>query len=359
MTLKSTAGAALLVAMATQLQAGSIDRSRLPLDLLFESGNVLQFSANKPMFDISSGPLGGTGSVFESYLTTGMAFRTELTDDLAFALFFNRPYGANGFYQNGTYAGYRIDWASEELAAVLVYDVTDNLSAYGGVRAVRSEVNLTLPAVLLAPASINYALNSGGDTGLGYLLGVSYSIPERGARVSLTYQSAVSHSFDSTEEFTFLGTTFGRTEVELPQSLRFDGEIALSSNTLLLGSATWSDYSNFDVAAPGFATLVVPGASVIDYQEDSITASIGLGHSLNDDWSIFGIVDSTFADSEPTALRPFDGNRSLTLGAIFARGQFRLTGGARYTSFNDATVLGADFSGDYAITPFLTIDHFF
>ena len=93
MTLKSTAGAALLVAMATQLQAGSIDRSRLPLDLLFESGNVLQFSANMPMPDVSSGPLGGTGTVFESYLTTGMAFRTELTDDLAFALFFNRPYG--------------------------------------------------------------------------------------------------------------------------------------------------------------------------------------------------------------------------------------------------------------------------
>lgn len=354
MTLKSTAGAALLVAMATQLQAGSLDRSRLPLDLLFESGNVLQFSANMPMPDVSSGPLGGTGTVFESYLTTGMAFRTELTDDLAFALFFNRPYGANGFYQNGPLAGYRIDWASEELAAVLVYDVTDNLSAYGGVRAVRSEVNLTLPAAIVPP--VGYALNSGGDTGLGYLLGVSYSIPERGARVSLTYQSAVSHSFDSTE---FGTTSFGPTEVELPQSLRFDGEIALSSNTLLLGSATWSDYSNFDVAAPGFATLVVPGASVIDYQEDSITASIGLGHSLNDDWSIFGIVDSTFADSEPTALRPFDGNRSLTLGAIFARGQFRLTGGARYTSFNDATVLGADFSGDYAITPFLTIDHFF
>lgn len=354
MTLKSTAGAALLVAMATQLQAGTIDRSRLPLDLLFESGNVLQFSANMPMPDVSSGPLGGTGTVFESYLTTGMAFRTELTDDLAFALFFNRPYGANGFYQNGPLAGYRIDWASEELAAVLVYDVTDNLSVYGGVRAVRSEVNLTLPAAIVPP--VGYALNSGGDTGLGYLLGVSYSIPERGARVSLTYQSAVSHSFDSTE---FGTTAFGPTEVELPQSLRFDGEIALSSNTLLFGSATWSDYSNFDVAAPGFTTLVVPGASVIDYQEDSITASIGLGHSLNDDWSIFGIVDWTFADSEPTALRPFDGNRSLTLGAIFERGQFRLTGGARYTSFNDATVLGADFSGDYAITPFLTIDHFF
>jgi len=354
LTLKSTAGAALLVAMATQLQAGSIDRSRLPLDLLFENGNVLQFSANKPMFDISSGPLGGTGSVFESYLTTGMAFRTELTDDLAFALFFNRPYGANGFYQNGPYAGYRIDWASEELAAVLVYDVTDNLSAYGGVRAVRSKVNLTLPAAIVPP--VGYALNSGGDTGLGYLLGVSYSIPERGARVSLTYQSAVSHSFDSTE---FGTTAFGPTKVELPQSLRFDGEIALSSNTLLFGSATWNDYSNFDVAAPGFARLVVPGASVIDYKEDSNTASIGLGRSLNDDWSIFGIVGSTFADSEPTALRPYDGSRSLTLGAIFERGQFRLTGGALYTSFNDATVLGAGFSGDYAITPFLTIDHFF
>jgi long-subunit fatty acid transport protein len=58
-----------------------------------------------------------------------------------------------------------------------------------------------------------YALNTGTDTGFGYLLGVSFIVPERGARVTLTYNSPVKHSFDSTE---FGLTAFGPTELKLP-----------------------------------------------------------------------------------------------------------------------------------------------
>ena len=162
----------------------------------------------------------------------------------------------------------------------------------------------------------------------------------------------------------FGSTALGETEAALPQYLKMDGEIALSSNTLLFGSVKWSDYSNFDVAAPGFSTFVVPGSSVIDYEEDNINVSIGLGRSINDEWSVFGILEAQLSDGEQTALRPYDGSQAVTLGARYSSGQFEVTAGAQYRQFGDSIVSSsivgsATFSGNHAVSPFVTVGYSF
>ena len=349
MKLKITTSAAILGALTSPALAGSLERNNMPVDLLFDSGNVLQFSYTAPRPNLSAAPFGSTGSVLNDFSTLGFAFKTDLNDDLAIGVFFNQPFGADNGYESGPVAGYAIDFVSNEIAVVLSYQMNPNLSFHGGLRAVQSELNLSVP-----PAG-GYTLQSGSDTGFGYLLGASYVVPERGARMTLTYQSSVKHTFDSTE---FGSTAFGETEAELPQSLKLDGEIALSSNTLLFGSVKWSDYSNFDVAAPGFSALVAPG-SVIDYQEDNINVSIGLGRSINDEWSVFGILDAQLSDGEQTALRPYDGSQAVTLGARYSSGQFEVTAGAQYRQLGDSIVSGATFSGNHAVSPFVTVGYSF
>ena len=349
MKLKITTSAAILGALTSPALAGSLERNNMPVDLLFDSGNVLQFSYTAPSPNMSAAPFGSTGSVFNDFSTLGFAFKTDLNDDLAIGVFFNQPFGADNGYESGPVAGYAIDFVSNEIAVVLSYQMNPNLSFHGGLRAVQSELDLSLP-----PAG-GYTLQSGSDTGFGFLLGASYVVPERGARITLTYQSSVKHTFDSTE---FGSTAFGETEAELPQSLKLDGEIALSSNTLLFGSVKWSDYSNFDVAAPGFSALVAPG-SVIDYQEDNINVSIGLGRSINDEWSVFGILEAQLADGEQTELRPYDGSQAVTLGARYSSGQFEVTAGAQYRQLGDSIVSGATFSGNDAVSPFLTVAYSF
>ena len=348
MKLKITTSAAILGALTSPALAGSLERNNMPVDLLFDSGNVLQFSYTAPRPNLSAAPFGSTGSVLNDFSTLGFAFKTDLSDDLAMGVFFNQPFGADNGYESGTLAGYAIDFVSNEIAVVLSYQMNPNLSFHGGLRSVQSELDLSMPPY-------GYTLQSGSDTGFGYLLGASYVVPERGARMTLTYQSSVKHTFDSTE---FGSTAFGETEAELPQSLKLDGEIALSSNTLLFGSAKWSDYSNFDVAAPGFSALVAPG-SVIDYQEDNINVSIGLGRSINDEWSVFGVLDAQLSDGEQTELRPYDGSQAVTLGARYSSGQFEVTAGAQYRQFGDSIVSGATFSGNHAVSPFVTVGYSF
>ena len=151
---------------------------------------------------------------------------------------------------------------------------------------------------------------------------------------------------------------FGKTEATMPQSVALDGRMALNSNTLVFGGLKWADYSEFDVAAPGFASLVAPG-SVIDYTTDSITANIGFGRKINDEWSIFGILDWTKKDDKASSLRPYDGAIGLALGANYETGQVKVTGGVQYKKFGDANTGIATYEGSTAVTPFLQIGYSF
>ena len=354
MKMKVAAAAAVLGTLTIPVQAGSLERNNMPVELLFEPGNLLQFSYTGPRPDLSAEPFGSTGSVFDDFSTFGFVYKTDLNDAVALGLFFNQPFGANNGYGDGPLAGYAIDFQTSEVAAVLSYQLNSNLSLHGGLRSVQSELDLTLHAALGIPGG--YAFKSGDDRAFGYLLGASFEVPERGARVTLTYQSAVKHTFESTE---FGTDAFGETDATLPQSVKIDGEIALNSDTLLLGGVKWSDYSAFDVAAPGFATLVSPGKSVIDYMEDNIIVNVGLGRSINDEWSVFGVLDVQLEDDEQTSLRPYNGSRALTVGAIYESGQYKVTAGAQYRQFNDTVVNGSEFSDNTAFSPFLRASYSF
>ena len=58
--------AALVATMAGPVAAESLDRNALPVSLLFERGNVLQFSMTAPRPNVSAAPVGSTGSVLDS-----------------------------------------------------------------------------------------------------------------------------------------------------------------------------------------------------------------------------------------------------------------------------------------------------
>ncbi|WP_439104429.1 OmpP1/FadL family transporter [Celeribacter marinus] len=349
MKLKLLTSAAIFGALAAPALAGSLERNNIPVELLFDSGNVVKLSYTAPRPNLSAAPFGSTGSVLNDFSTLGFAFKTDVNDDLALGVFLNQPFGADNGYASGGFEGYAIDFVSNEVAVVLSYQLNDNLSVHGGLRAVKSELDLAVP---FAP----YALNTGTDNGIGYLLGASYLIPERGARLTLTYNSSVQHDFDSKTTFEaapdFVVTVPTQSEAKLPQSLKLDGEIALNSKTLLFGSVKWSDYSNFDIG-------------LIDYKEDNINVSVGLGRSINDEWSVFGVLEAQLKDGEETALRPYDGSQALTLGARYSSGQYEVTAGVQYRQFGDAAV-GVDgvvgpqpFGGNSAVSPFLTLAYSF
>ncbi len=63
---------------------------------------------------------------------------------------------------------------------------------------------------------------------------------------------------------------------------------AISKSTLVFGSIRWVDWSEFQVAPPGY--MHATGGDLLSYSEDTVAYEIGLGQKLNNTWSIAGTL---------------------------------------------------------------------
>ena len=73
---------------AVGAHAGGLDRSGQPIGIIFEEGNVLQFSASfsNPSVDGVDFAAASTGNVAQSFQTYGLAIKYQFNDQLSFAV---------------------------------------------------------------------------------------------------------------------------------------------------------------------------------------------------------------------------------------------------------------------------------
>lgn len=323
-----------LLASTAIVQAGGIDRSGQSINALFESGRYMEFSLGSISPDTSGTSVAGLGSrnsgnVTESYLQFGAAYKADINDRLSYALIYDQPFGADVDYPTGTgyyAAGAQADLESHALTGLLRYRMNDNFSVHGGVRV------QTIEAVAAVPFVGGYTVNGERDTGVGYVAGVAYERPDIAMRVALTYNSKIKHDVATTE----FGAAMSTTEIETPQSVNLDFQTGIAADTLLFGGVRWVDWSDFDISPAAYATAT-GGASLVSYEDDVFTYSLGVGRKLNDNWSVSASVgyeksNGGFASN----LGPTDGNKSLALAAIYTRDNMKVTTGIRYVNIGDA-----------------------
>ncbi|MBS1303638.1 hypothetical protein [Loktanella sp. SALINAS62] len=156
MKLSLTTGAALL--LTTAASAGGIDRTLNNYAVLFEDGNYTELSfafvrpdvsgdypVNRPAFDG-----GSTGTMSEDFNTAAFSLKYALNDKFDLGMFVNQPFGANASYPDGPYQGLSAEWDSNQIALVLKYQATPNVSVYGGLRSIESRANIVIPNRLVA-----------------------------------------------------------------------------------------------------------------------------------------------------------------------------------------------------------------
>ncbi|MFN3663699.1 OmpP1/FadL family transporter [Yoonia sp.] len=344
-----TVGAALMLT-TSMAHAGGIERAVPSMAFLFEDGNYLELSfgyvspnvsgtqqiAVPPMLEIS--PAGASsGNVSESYSLTSFSYKNQVNDQMAIALIIDQPYGADVNYAADTdYAyggglsplfptanGSTASIDSIAYTALLSYKMPNNVTVYGGPRAVRTEGQVAL--------FNGYTMETSRETDFGYVVGAGWERPDIAARVSLTYHSAVTHDFRSEENG--VATSFSST---IPQSLTLEGQTGIAADTLLFGSIRWVEWSEFDITPPGFASG--PGnPSLVDYEDDVITYNLGVGRRFSDEWS--GAVTAGYEASNggfAGNLGPTDGSTSLGVAATYTMGDIRITGGVRHIWIGDA-----------------------
>jgi long-subunit fatty acid transport protein len=360
----ATLGAAALTAGAAQ--AGGIDRTGQSTSILFEKGNYAEFSFSHVSPSISGVGAGtgaslatptpgqASGDMAANYNQIAGGLKYQFNDRLSAALIVDQPFGADVYYPAGTTYFARGSTASIDTMAMtglLKYTTASNVSVYGGLK------YQTMSAVASVPFIKSYTGKAERDGGYGYVVGAAYEKPEIALRVALTYSSKVKHDFAVVETSTQAGLTSlaSTMQVETPQSLNLEFQSGVAKDTLVFGSVRWVDWSNFKIAPKIYNTLT-GGGSLVSYDHDTITYTLGVGRKLNDNWAVSASLGYEKAHGGFSAnLGPHDGKKSLTLAAIYTRDNMKITGGLSYTKIGDAqttlnnTVTAANFNDNHAV----------
>jgi long-subunit fatty acid transport protein len=340
--------AAALAAAATTAQAGGIERSTQSVAILFEQGSYAELGFGYLSPDVSGtqgntiGPFqAGTpsGDMLPSYTTYSLGYKTDLNEDLSLAIILDEPIGADVDYPGtfgtpGSYAlaGTTAELNSTALTAFLKYKFENNVSLYGGLRYETVQGDVSIP---LVGAPQGYDLSTNTDGQWGYVVGVAWEKPEIGARVALTYNSAITHTLDSDETLgpLALDSSF---ETEVPQSVNLEFQTGIAEDTLLFGSIRWVDWSEFDIAPPLYTSVV--GTPLVNYAEDRVTYNLGIGRKFSEQWSGAASIGYEAADGQLTGnLGPYDGFTSFALAATYTMDQVKVSAGVRYFDIGDAT----------------------
>lgn len=321
-----------LTIAAGMANAGALERGKpLGADILFESGNLVEFSirAVSPTVSGVSSTATSSGDVTHGYTQMSVAFRQEMTSKFTAALVFEQPYGANTKYPTSTYplTGTEATAAANSITFLGKYKLTDNVSIFGGPRLQTFNAQASIPGVG------GYTATTETDTGYGYVVGAAYEIPEIKLRASLTYASEITHENPTVEAGPAPGSSI--TTTTLPQSLTFDVQSGIAKDTLAFGSVHWVNWDGFAISPAGY--VATTGGPLVSYSDDRILYTVGLGRRFNDTWSgaITAGYEPSVGGTSPN-LSPIDGLASLGVGLTYTAGDIKISGGASYIWVGDA-----------------------
>lgn len=293
---------------------------------------------------------GSTGNMLNDRWTFSGAWKDDITDRLSYALIFDQPLVADTSFGAGTfpfptslYGGSSADLKTYQFTGALAYEVTPNVTVYGGVRAQQIDASAALSFVF------DYSVEAKKKWAWGYLVGASYQLPEYALRVALTYYSKISYDLDTTESSLVTGTRQTSTDVETPQSASLEFQTGINPKTLVFGSVRWVDWSEFQIAPPDYEVainaLIGQTRPLVDYDEDWWTYTLGVGRQLTD--QLAGSLSISWEPSvggEMTTLGPYDGRTVGTAALTYEVGQLEITGGLSYGVLGDTyNVLRTDF----------------
>ncbi|MFU1476899.1 hypothetical protein ACM25N_03995 [Roseovarius sp. C7] len=347
--LVSAACAATVAAGAAH--AGGIERRGDPSQILFEEGNqYLEFSVTHVAPNVSgtdtTGGFGPTGNITKSYQNWAFGYKNEINDKITFAFVVDEPVGADVSYDTAGafFSGSNASVNSIAATAMMKYQFTDRISAYGGLKL--QGLSGTIQVISPGTAPSPYNLNVDKDYQFGYLLGAAYEVPEIAMRVALTYESEIEHEFRDNA-----GNPF---KVKTPQSVTLNAQSGIAANTLLFGSIRWREWTEFAVAPGDFFSLV-PGVGAVNTPiangtSDVWTYTLGVGRKFSDKWSgAFSLGYEKDNGDVVGNLSGTDGYWSYGVAAIYQGEGYKITTGVRYIDIGSANTSVASFSGNDAV----------
>ncbi|MNY88968.1 Outer membrane protein transport protein (OMPP1/FadL/TodX) [compost metagenome] len=368
----------------TSVFAAGLDRSGQSISAFLQPGNYFEAGISILDPEVKGKDISGnkTGDMASDYYFPHAALKIQATDHFSVGLIYDQPFGADAEYSgNNTFVenrpvpfqgGTSVTVDTQNLNLIFGYQPNENWNLYAG--AVYQTVDGT---VLLRGTTYSvfngYDFRTGEDESVGWLAGVAYQIPEIALKASVTYRSEIEHKMTADENFgaagfitgpasalnpvmTALNASSGETKLTTPQSVNIDFQTGIMANTVAFANLRWVDWSNFKVQPYNFAKLSQVlgqsglvankpnGFNLIDYKEDQISATVGVGRKFNERWG--GNVSvgwDSGAGNPVTTLGPTEGFWSVGTGVRFSPAENYFIGaGVKYFWLGDAdAVTGA------------------
>lgn len=337
-----TAGAALLMTTTTAT-AGGLDRSGQSIGAIFEDGDYAELSFGNVSPNVSGTVGAGTvqsGNMTVDYFQLGMAYKTQLSDQLSLALIYDQPFGADVDYAT---AGYPLNGGgvvadsgatveSDGVTMLARYEISPSFSVHGGLRYVQAEGYYSFNQV--PPAGYQSTYSKDGD--FGYVIGGAYERDDIALRLAVTYSSGIDLELD--------GSVSGNTlTANLPESVNIDFQTGIAADTLLFGSVRYVAWDGFALVDSNDPT---GQGNILSYDDDVYTYNIGVGRRITDNFAASFAIGYEKSTGETTGqLGPTDGYISYQIGGAYTMDNgVEISGGVRYVDLGDA-VTSAPFNG--------------
>ena len=404
MKLKKLTTALILATLpATGVFAAALDRSGQSIAAFLQPGNY--FEAGISVLDPNvSGKLqnnwtpGGTaaplapnyrgtsvGEMADDYYFPSAALKLQLTDHFSFGLIYDQPFGAEATYSTDTYlhpvAGgvfhngtesTNVEVKSQNISMLFGFQPTANWNIYAGpvYQTVKGNVQLRGLAYGSTTALGQYNANMKEDNSIGWLAGFAYQIPDIALKASLTYRSDIDHELDTHEygRSDILGVTLPgspaalttydlqtSTKISTPQSVNLDFQTGIMADTVAFANVRWVNWKEFSIRQEQFgkvsqklgaagATPDNPnGFDIVAYTDDQISATVGVGRKLNDQWAgNISVGYDTGAGNPISTLGPTEGYWNVGLGIQYSPApNYFIAGGVKYFWLGDAKAQAA------------------
>ncbi|WP_228145773.1 transport of long-chain fatty acid [Acinetobacter sp. ANC 5054] len=224
-----------------------------------------------------------------------------------------------------------VEFKSHNLTGLVGYQPNLHWNFYTGLSLQSFKGNLTVSGQQY-DALNGYDAKFKTDDALGWLVGISYQLPQYALKTSLTYRSKIKHK-NSTSESTlysngpFTLTPNADTTIETPQSINFDFQTAISATNLIYGNLRWVNWQNFVIQPPQFNAVLdyaaalnpeyseLANLNLIDYKKDQWSGKFGFAHQFNPTY-IAGLeyIWDNGTGNPASTINSSDGYRGIGLG---------------------------------------------
>lgn len=334
-------GAALLSGHAF---AGGVDRDPTDVSFIYHKGFYGEAYLGRVSPSISGRDtdlFGGApiGNVADDFIIPSFNVKADITERLAVGFAVNRPYGIDTEYPAGSLAlaGTAFDVRSVGFTGLAKFRATDWLSVHGGLRGERFGGSFGIRG--LGWGGLNgYTADFVNDFGVGYVLGGAIEIPDTRTRLSVTYNSAISHNLDTAEAFevapgVFIPLGNSITNVRTPRSVSVGVNAQITQSTDIFGGVRWVNWDEFRMDTPVLLGATGQGAFELD---DTFTYSLGVEHRFNEQWaSSIAVVYEPGKRELVSPLLPINGYVGGTAAVSYTFSNMKLTGNISYTRFDD------------------------